>query len=176
MWEVKVWRIPASQYLFQFLCKSLRFLKGWKSGHVHRHPESVATQSQFSSSWGEKKANTEQFTTLFLLCFPPVIAISIEFYIIYTTSKNKSAQSAKHNRAVTASVKSTHSSEQARKQFGVELWNFMCTVPMDLTARTTGCSDMVQINRIPGDFPQLQPCCGQRLSELRIERKQARVT
>lgn len=47
----------------------------------------------------------------------------------------------------------------------------MCAVPMDLTARKTGCSDIVQINRIP----QLQPCCGQRLLELRIDRQQARV-
>jgi len=47
----------------------------------------------------------------------------------------------------------------------------MRTVPTDLTARTAGCSDIVQINRIA----QLQPCCGQRLLELRIDRQQARV-
>jgi len=51
----------------------------------------------------------------------------------------------------------------------------MCTVPMDLTARTTGCSDIVQINCVTSDFPQLQPCRRQRLLELRIDRKQARV-
>jgi hypothetical protein len=51
----------------------------------------------------------------------------------------------------------------------------MCGVPMGLVARTTGSSDIVQIDCIHRDSPQLQPSCGERLLELRIERKQARV-
>jgi hypothetical protein len=51
----------------------------------------------------------------------------------------------------------------------------MCTVPMGLIARTTGCNEIVQIDCIHSDPPQLQPSCGQRLLELRIWIKQARV-